>query len=92
VSGVAVHCIERFGSGGSPLQGPLQQFTLSVVMNGATSVVVTPTLRNGTTPINAQAAHTFTADGSFTWTISGPDQAAQVDLTNVQVDFAITGS
>lgn len=92
VSGVAVHCIERFGSGGSPLQGPLQQFSLSIKMNGASSVVVTPTLRNGTTPINAQAPHTFVADGTFTWVVSAPDQAAQTNLADIEVDFAITGS
>lgn len=92
VSGTAVHLIERFGSGALPLQGPLQSFSLSVVMNGATSVVVTPTLRNGTTPINAQAAHTFSADGTFTWNVSSPDQAAQTNLADIEVDFAITGS
>jgi hypothetical protein len=92
ISGTAQHLIERFGSSGTPLQGPLQTFSLRVLLNGATSVVVVPTLRNGTTPINAQASHTFTADGTFTWTVSGPDQAAQTDLTNVQVDFSITGS
>lgn len=95
VSGTAQHLIERFGSGGTPLQGPLQQFTLRVLMNGATSVVVVPTMRNATTPLSGggvQASHTFAADGSFTWTVSGGDQTAQTNLADIEIDFSITGS
>lgn len=92
VSGVAVHVIERFGSVALPLNGPLQTITADVALNGATSVSVTPTLRNGTTPIATYAAHVFSANGSFTWNVPSGDQTAQVDLTNVQVDFAVTGS
>lgn len=92
VSGVATHIIERFGSVANPLPGPLQSITWDEAMDGAVSVTVTPTLRNGTTPIATYAPHTFVAAGNFTWNIPGGDQTAQADLTNVQVDLAFTGS
>lgn len=95
VSATAVHRRVRFGAASPPLSGPLQHVTRKLVLDGATSITITPSLYHGATLIATYAPHTFSGAGeqTFTWDIPTGDQTAQVGfLADIEWDEAWTGS